>query len=452
VKLRDSLISGESTPADVASTELLNIESYNEKLNAFITVFERNSRPIQTQLKKLGPFQAKKKGDGRSKFPLFGIPFVIKDNIFFSGYRTTAGSGVFQDFVPQTNSDVVDAFLTAGGVPLGKTNLHELAMGATSSSSFFGPVRNPADSSRISGGSSGGSAVAVAMSTVPLIGIGTDTGGSVRIPAALCGVCGLKPTLGTLSTIGVFPLSATLDHIGILTKTMDSMSDAFRAITHQPPPNDKSRKSTSSPKIEIGIPTEDYFFEDCDKSVSRAFWKTIEKMTETGQFEIVRNIDIPDHSRFSRIRKSIQVKEAGWFYEELVTDPEKRKLVRPDVLGFLDKGRMTGMLEYMMSSVERLHMISKMAGVFKAVDFLAMPTCLAVAPRLEEILGKEAGSIRLKLVRNTEPFNLCGFPSLSLPTHDLGSSFLPTAIEISGNAGSDIPLIEVGQQIWNCLH
>ncbi|MDA4129410.1 MAG: amidase, partial [Thaumarchaeota archaeon] len=258
------------------------------------------------------------------------------------------------------------------------------------------------------------------------------------------------PTIDMLPTSGVFPLGATLDHVGILTKTMEDLIDAFRAIARPDPK--PQRVARSERKLgTIGIPG-DYFFEGCDKTVSRNFRRAIEKIANSGQFKIQENINIPDHQRISRIRRSIQVKEASWFYEELATNPKKRELVGKDVLSFFDAGLKTGMMEYMVSSVERVRFIARMVKVFESIDFLAMPTCLTLPPKLDEILGKEAGAIRNKLVRNTEAYTLCGFPPLSMPTHKQGSNELPTANEISGSSKKDLEVLEAGREIWNFLH
>ena len=238
IQFQEEIDSRKIDAAQVFKDELRNATEYNARLNAFITIFDEDSARSISQIGEQDgteKFQSKKdfgqQTAARKDFSLYGVPLTVKDNIFVARNRTTAGSQAFQQFVPAVNAEVVDSFLSKGCMPLGKTNLHELAMGATSSSSFFGPVRNPVDPSRISGGSSGGSAVSVAMSTYPIVSLGTDTGGSVRVPAALCGVCGFKPTIGTISMSGIFPLSATLDHVGILTKNMSDMSYAFRAIS-----------------------------------------------------------------------------------------------------------------------------------------------------------------------------------------------------------------------------
>ena len=163
------------------------------------------------------------------------------------------------------NGDVFDLFYSKGSIPLGKTNLHELALGPTCSASFFGPVRNPVDSSRVTGGSSGGSAVSVARAKYALASIGSDTGGSVRIPAALCGICGFKPTLNTISSFGVFPLSATLDTVGVLARTMEDLVISLECILPEKFQRGTSGR-TKKRKAKIGIPGKRYF-DGADKSV-----------------------------------------------------------------------------------------------------------------------------------------------------------------------------------------
>src|ERR1700730_13795568 len=200
-QLADDLARGKKSSKEVAEVEIANIQSYNKKLNAFITIFEPDSEIVDTALGSAG----KKLGNKSKGFPLAGIPFTIKDNVFVSGYKTTAACVAFKDFFPTVNGDIYNSFTAAGGVPLGKTNLHELALGPTCHASFFGPVRNPVNSSRVTGGSSGGSAVSVAKAKHAIATIGSDTGGSIRIPAALCGICGFKPTINTISSFGVFP-------------------------------------------------------------------------------------------------------------------------------------------------------------------------------------------------------------------------------------------------------
>ena len=185
--------------------------------------------------------------------------------------------------------------------------------------------------------------------------------------------------------------------------------------------------------------------------MEKAFWRVIDKLRES-DFTVVEDLDIPGSEKISRTRRTIQVKEASWFYQDLVENPERRKLVAKDVMSFFDTGSKTGMMEFFVCSKERLSFIANISRVFRKVDFIAMPTCLTTAPKLDDTMGKEAGSIRKQLVRNTEPFNLCGFPSLSIPSNRLDSSSLPTGFQISGQPLGDYRLLEVGERIWQSVH
>lgn len=442
---QEKIESEEIDPSRAISDEIKNIKDYNSKFNAFITTFDMN------EALKLSKMNLKNRKSGGKNLQLSAIPLTVKDNIFLARWRTTAASAAFQRFAPTVNAEVVDLALSSGCLPLGKTNLHELAMGATSSSSFFGPVRNPIDPERISGGSSGGSAVSVAMSKLPIVSIGTDTGGSVRIPAALCGVCGFKPTYGVISTSGIFPLGATLDHVGILTKNILDMQVAFGALTQGRYSGEAlPHRSPRPEKSKIGIPGS-YFFEDCSPDVEKSFWHAVEVIREAG-FEVIENLEIAGLEKISRTRLTIQLAEAFWFYQDLVNDPKKRKLVGKDVLGFFDRGSKIGRMELMVSWSERISMISNVLKSLQRIDFIVMPTCLTTAPKLDDVIGKEAGSLRKQLVRNTELFNICGFPSLTIPANKLDSSELPTGIEISGRPLEDERLLQASERIWKLLH
>jgi aspartyl-tRNA(Asn)/glutamyl-tRNA(Gln) amidotransferase subunit A len=201
------------SPIEVVETLLGRIEAEDKVLNAFITV--TGERALEEAGRAEREILA-----GRYRGPLHGVPVGLKDLIYTEGVRTTMGSAFFEDYVPDHSATVAAKLEEAGAVLVGKTNTHEFAYGPTGDRSHFGPTRNPHDTARISGGSSGGSAVAVAANLL-YASLGSDTGGSVRIPAALCGVVGMKPTFGCLSKRGVFPLSWTLDHLGPLTRTVE---------------------------------------------------------------------------------------------------------------------------------------------------------------------------------------------------------------------------------------
>lgn len=433
----EALEMGETTCEQRVREELDNIELYNERLNAYITVFGGKNGIALSRARELDA--RLRAGKARAASGLFGVPLAIKDNIFFGGFPNTAATFYFKDFVPSVNAEIVDDALGLGCVPLGKTNMHEIALGATSSASYFGPVRNPHDLERVAGGSSGGSAVSVAISKGPVLGLGTDTGGSIRVPAALCGIMGFKPTLGTLSLEGVLPLSATLDHAGLLTKTMPDMVRAYEQLTHASRPRGGKRRGG---KVRVGVLT-GHFMEEVEERVAKNFWRAVDRMEESGDF-IAVELPIPsDYNRFILARGAILLKEAAWFYQELANSEKVAAKMSADVLTLLRRGMKFGEVRYMGANLVRLESVRVFGRLLKGLDVLAMPTTRAVAPRLDDVRGKEAGGLRKLLLENTEVFNLCGFPSLSIPSNP-GASELPTAIQLSSGLGDDELVLRAG--------
>lgn len=429
--------------------EFSNIENYKE-LNAFVTTFDMDSGIVSKKLTLAKSRFASKSKEGPRQSDLTGIPFAVKDNVFVAGYRTTNGCVAFKDFVPGVNADIFDLFYSKGAIPFGKTNLHELALGPTCSASYFGPVRNPVDPTRVAGGSSGGSAVSVAKAKYAIAAIGSDTGGSVRIPAALCGVCGLKPTIGTISSFGVFPLSATLDTVGVLARTVDDLSFTLSSLMPQRFTVKTAERRKARKKPRIGIPGKRYF-DGGHKSVLKAFWSTIEKARE--EFEIVESISIPDEVKLSRVRRSIMLREGAWFYAEVLGNPEYREKMNPDVLAALDAGGKLGMVEAMQAESFRLEYTSKMFAVFESVDYVATPTCLIEAPKLEDMMDRsEYARQRPLLLRNPEVWNLCGFPALTIPDNRLDGVSLPTGFQLAGRYGNDARVLEAGGKIWRLIN
>jgi aspartyl-tRNA(Asn)/glutamyl-tRNA(Gln) amidotransferase subunit A len=364
--------------------ELSNIGEYNKKHNAFITVFSGDHGLARSRAREIDARLARGR-PGRGA-PLMGVPVTIKDNVFFAGFPTTDGSASFREFVPAVNAEIVDRLLGAGCVPLGKTNLHELALGVTSTSAYRGTIRNPSDSSRISGGSSGGSAVSVALSHVPILSIGSDTGGSVRIPAALCGVCGFKPSQGLLSTDGVFPLSPSLDHLGLLTKTVPEMSLAFRTLV--------GGRAVRKARPRLGIPTR-YFTQDMDETVSRDFLRSIDTLRGSGEFEVGDAQVEEDYSRYSRARAIIMCREAAWFYEEILRSPKLRRRVHQDVRTLMGGGLRTGMIEYLHSMNVRAGWTREAPRLLDGLDALIMPPASSWPRRWTRSSGRRPGGFGL---------------------------------------------------------
>ena len=327
-----------------------------------------------------------------------------------------------------------------GCIPLGKTNLHELALGGTSAASYFGPVRNPHDVERVAGGSSGGSAVSVALARGAVLGLGTDTGGSIRVPAALCGIMGFKPTLGSLSLEGVFPLSATLDHAGLLTRTMPDMVKAFEELTGARRRRAPGRRRGG--KIRVGALT-GHFLEETEEKVGRNFWRAIDRMEASGDFAAVEVPTDSSYERFTRARGYIQLREAAWFYEELVNTEKVASKMNADVLKLLSRGMKVGQVRYLGANLVRLESIRVFSRLLKGLDVLATPTTRVVAPRLDDVRGNEAGNLRRQLLQNTEVFNLCGFPALSIPSNP-GAAELPTGIQLASGLGEDALALSAG--------
>lgn len=434
---------GGRTCEGTVEEELRNVQRYDKKLNAFITLFSGGRGIALSRAREL---DARLVAGEAEAAGLFGVPLAIKDNICFGGFPTTGATFYFKDYVPNLNADVVDDALRLGCVPLGKTNMHEIALGATSAASFFGPVRNPRDPERVAGGSSGGSAVAVALSKAPVLGLGTDTGGSIRVPAALCGIVGFKPTLGSLSLEGVFPLSSTLDHVGLLTRTVPDMRRAFGELAEW---GGRRARPLPARKVRLGVPTKHYL-DDLERSVARNFWRAVERMEASGEF--VR-VDLPTDSsfdRFTRARGGIQLREAAWFYRELVESKRISSRMNPDVVTLLRRGLRVGEVRYMGANLVRLESVRVFGRLLKEADVIVMPTTRVQAPRLDKVLGNEAGDLRRLLLQNTEVFNLCGFPALSIPTNP-GSAELPTALQLAGGLGEDALVLEAGERAMRAI-
>src|SRR5712691_9372017 len=259
------------TPTQLTEACLARIDTYNPMLNAFITVLREQSRKQAHELDA-------EQSSGKLRGPLHGIPIALKDNIDTAGIRTTAASELFKDRVPSGDAEVVRRLKNAGAILLGKTNLHEFAYGGTSSVSYFQPVHNPWALDRVPGGSSGGSAAATAAGLC-FGSLGTDTAGSVRIPACYCGIVGFKPTYGRVSNRGVIPLSWTLDHVGPLCRTVEDAAlilgviagyDELDPSTTETPVPDYSRAfKMQTAKLRLGV-ARTPFFDGLDPEIAKA--------------------------------------------------------------------------------------------------------------------------------------------------------------------------------------
>src|ERR1700674_2667679 len=303
------------SPVELTKLMLARIERLNPKLNAYITITAElalaQAKKAESEL--LAPRSRKGHGD---RGPLHGIPISLKDNIYTKGIRTTAGSKILKDFIPQHDAKVVVMLKEAGAVLLGKTNMHEFAYGVTSNNPHFGPVRNPWDPTRIPGGSSGGSAAAVAAGLC-YGSIGTDTGGSIRIPASLCGIVGLKPTIGRVNTDGTIPLSPHLDCVGPLARTAKDAALLLDPILvrakHESRLSSTCKSSSQTQKFKLGLPRE-FFFDLISADVLDIFYAALHSLCSLGAR--IENVSMPLLEETEDAGNQIACPEARQYHQQ----------------------------------------------------------------------------------------------------------------------------------------
>src|SRR5712692_5494307 len=350
---------------ELTTAALERIRALNPRLNAIQTLLEEGALTAARQ----ADDELSKKID---LGPLHGIPIAVKDVFETKGVRTTCGSKLFADFIPDRDAAVVDKLDSAGAVLIGKTGLHELAYGVTSDNPHFGAVRNPRDPERSPGGSSGGSAAAVA-TEMTFMATGTDTGGSIRIPAAFCGVAGLKPTYGLVDRSGIRPLGFSLDHIGPLTK---SVADA-RLVLDVLAAGARRRPAPANLNgIRIGLP-ENFYFSQVDAEVRAAVHKSARTAESLGAQ--VLPVRVPDVDALNTVGRVILLVEASALYE---TYWDRRDQFGADVLALLDQGRLVPATDYVNAQRLRKTLVKEFHGLFQSIDCLFTPTTPTTAPRI----------------------------------------------------------------------
>jgi aspartyl-tRNA(Asn)/glutamyl-tRNA(Gln) amidotransferase subunit A len=410
----DLLRRKEISPVELTNVCLARIEQLNPTVNAFITVMSESA---------LAQAREAEEEIGRDEWrgPLHGIPIGLKDLISTAGVKTTCGSALFANRVPTEDAEVVRRLKTAGAVLIGKQNMQEFAWGGTSTSSYFGPVHNPWDVERIAGGSSGGSAAAVA--TGMCFGaVGTDTGGSVRQPASFCGIVGLKPSFGLVDIRGVFPLSVSLDHVGPLARTVNDAGLQLQAITDvpEPPVANKGR---------IGVVRQP-FFADIDVEIELAFEEAL-KVIRTFSADIVE-IELPGtpaavqghevyalHAHF--FAKSPE-RYGHWMQERL------KQAASINTAAYIE-------------ARQHLHRLRQSINtVFKDVDFIVTPTSPVPPITINEALNMSPDPAGELWLRNTRPFNAYGIPTVSVPC-GFTDAGLPIGLQIAGPTHSEVTLL-----------
>jgi aspartyl-tRNA(Asn)/glutamyl-tRNA(Gln) amidotransferase subunit A len=427
---------------DLATAAISRIDRLNPTMRAFITVTAEQALEQARQADR-------ELAMGQDRGPFHGVPVALKDLFYTKGVPTTAGSKVYQNFLPEYNATVVEKLLAAGAVLLGKLNMHEFAYGITSANPHFGAVHNPWSPRHSPGGSSGGSAAAVATHMV-FMAMGTDTGGSIRIPASFCGTVGLKPTYGRVSRFGVLPLGFSQDHMGPLTRSVRDAALALNAIAgHDPRDPTSSRRPVvdyvpgedcSIRGVRIGFP-DSFFFERLHEDVESAVRGAIARAQSLGA--VIKPVRLPDMDALNAVARIVLLSEASSVAEPFMED---RGQFGPDVLALLDQGRLVPATDYINAQRLRRKMRREFEQVWQEVDCLIAPATPTPAPRIGDAtirLGGRDEDVRLASTRLVRCFNALGFPALSLPC-GLSASGLPLGMQIVGPAFEEALLLRIG--------
>lgn len=434
------------SPVEVTKYLLEKIK-LNASLNIFITVCEKEA--IQQAKEAENLFL---KGCNHSK--LLGIPIGLKDLIYTKGIRTTMASGVYQHFIPNQNATIVNNLRKFGSIILGKQNLHELAYGTTGDISYFGPTRNPYHPGKIAGGSSSGSAAAVA-ANLCLGSVGTDTSGSIRIPASLCGVVGFKPTINKIDMTGVYPLSYSMDHIGPITKTVIDNAILFDGLCGTLQTKNALNESlinlysSDFAQIRIGIP-EHHYYSDLDAEVENNIKNTIELLKDLGAPVKKINLDIPDLSELMEISNVIDQTESYLINQKIINNKELGMETRKRIL----RGAGYRAYEYLIAKETKREITAKLRLIFNDVDVLLTPT----VPFLPTDIGVETVKINNKienvrkgLMKFTFLSNYIGLPSISIPC-GMSKDNLPIGLQLIGFIDQDKVVFEIAYLIERALN
>jgi aspartyl-tRNA(Asn)/glutamyl-tRNA(Gln) amidotransferase subunit A len=436
------------SPVELTKLMLARIERVNPKLNSYITVTAELALAQAKRAESELSAPRGRKGH-RDRGPLHGIPISLKDNIYTKGIRTTAGSKILQEFIPQHDAPIVVMLKEAGAVLLGKTNMHEFAYGVTSNNTHYGPVRNPWDPARIPGGSSGGSAAAVAAGLC-YGSIGTDTGGSIRIPASLCGITGLKPTWGRISCEGIVPLSPAFDCAGPLARTVGDAAALtgvlYTRVGREPNLASPSALRAGPGKFCVGIPRQ-LFFDALSPEVRNAFDVAVRDLCRAAV--TTKDISIPLLDETEDAGNHIAWTEAALYHQQQGYFPARSAEYGDDVRSRLEMGCKVPAVDYLRALeiqkqfFQQLHMTLAEANV----DAIVFPSTAIEAPLLNQEtihIGAHEYSARALLLRHNRPANLAGVPAVSVPC-GFTRSGLPIGLQIMAGVSSEPVLLRIAK-------
>lgn len=441
------------SPLELVEATLKQIESWNPRTNAFITVLgeeaRRAARAAERQLRAKA-----------SRGPLLGIPISLKDNIYTKGIRTTAGSEILRNFVPEFDSTIAVRLAKAGAILIGKTNLHEFAYGITSENSHFGSAKNPWDGARITGGSSGGSAASVATGTA-FASVGTDTAGSIRIPPALCGVVGLKPTLGLVDLAGVVPLSTTCDHAGFIGRSVADACILFEACAPAYPkgrrgPDFRKLRKSKPGRFRIGWP-EQHFFDVIDDEVRRKIDEAVKCLESLGA--TIERVRLPHAGDAVEAGTTIQMSEATHYHQSQGFFPARAAEYESDISQRLAAGAEIKATDYIKAFEMKRIVEEEFDAVFEEVDAIIAPSSPVPAPLMgqsEVMAGGKMQGLRPTLVRTNRPINVSGSPAIALPC-GFTNSGLPVGMQLIGPRWGEAKLLAIAAAYeaatnWNKRH
>ena len=419
----------EVSPVELTRACLERVDRLNPQLNAFITVTGdsalEEARKAEAEILR-----------GEWKGPLHGVPLAVKDLIETAGVRTTAASAVLKDYVPAADAEVIRRLKAAGAVLLGKLNLHEFAYGGSGIIGHFGPARNPWNTAHVTGGSSSGSAAAVA-ACLCYGAIGTDTAGSIRLPAAYCGITGLKPTYGMVSTRGVIPLSWSLDHVGPMARTAADAALMLQAIAAYDPQDIYCQKfppvyypsaiEDKTAALRLGVARD--FWNEADGEIALAVDAAV---TALGKITAgVQDIDLS-----TQVDRTLVRCEPFTYHQKYL--PQQESGYDPETLKRIRSGADVTAAQYIQAYRDLLQQRRQILQMFERIDLILSPTSPMLPPSLSN-LRAEPDQLRTKelfMLRNTRPFNIFGLPAISLNC-GFSKSGLPIGLQITGAPGAE---------------
>lgn len=442
-ELSQRYISGTVSPVEVVGQTLARIERLDPKLNSYLAVTAE--RALAHAARAEAEIRA-----GRGRGPLHGIPYAAKDLLDVRGLPTTVGSQAMAGNVAECDAAVIEKLEEAGAILVGKTGLHEWAYGITSTNPHFGPVRNPWDPERIPGGSSGGSAAAQAAGLC-VFSLGSDTGGSIRIPAALCGVAGLKPTFGRISRRGVFPLGHTLDTLGPFGTCVKDTALVYAAIAGRDERDPvSSDRTVSIPPLEaapdlkgtvIGVPAR-FFFEGLAVDVEVAARNALGALRDLGAE--LREVQPPDVEAANSLHRLILLAEASSVHRRRLET--HRDAFGDDVRALLDQGRFVLATDYLDAQRARRVFCREFDAVMREVDALVAPAVPIPTARIGELeidVNGRRENVRLATTRNVRALNLTGLPVVSVPC-GFDRDGMPIGLQIVGRKYGEDRILAIG--------